>query len=284
VLIGFAIGVLGTAVFCAIEVRSPNPMLDLSFFRIRSFTVGSFSIAAAYFALFGMYFVLAQYLQLVRGYTPLEAGIYALPAGLAQLVVATAAKPAVARYGIRSVLTGGLVAAAAGLLVLSTSHTGSNPWLLEVGLGLVGTGIGLTMPPATQAVMSSLPAERAGVGSAVNNLVRELGGAFGIGLISSITLLRYQDTLTAAPSAALDGLAQALAANPDSALASAARQAYATGLDLAMITGAAIVLVCALICYLLLRTRPASAPGSRRSAPPTVQPAAAEFGPRTSAR
>jgi DHA2 family multidrug resistance protein-like MFS transporter len=100
VLTGFAIGVLGTAVFCAIEIRSPNPMLDLSFFRIRSFTVGSFSIAAAYFALFGMYFVLAQYLQLVRGYTPLEAGIYALPAGLAQLVVATAAKPAVARYGI----------------------------------------------------------------------------------------------------------------------------------------------------------------------------------------
>jgi DHA2 family multidrug resistance protein-like MFS transporter len=168
--------------------------------------------------------------------------------------------------------------------VLSTSHTSSSPWLLEVGLGLVGTGIGLTMPPATQAIMSSLPAERAGVGSAVNNLVRELGGAFGIGLLSSITLLRYQETLTAAPSAAFDGLAQALATNPDSALASAARQAYSTGLDLAMATGAAVVLVCALICWLLLRTRPASAPESHRSSPPAVRPAAAGSGPRTSDR
>ncbi|WNV87404.1 MFS transporter [Umezawaea sp. Da 62-37] len=268
VLGGFALGALGIAAFRAIETRAENPMLDLRFFRVRAFTVGSFSVAAAYFALFGMYFLFAQYLQLVRGCTAWEAGLRALPAGLAQLVVAIAAKPAVVRYGIRSVLTGGLVAAAAGLLVLCTLRTDSSTWTVEAGLGLVGTGIGLIMPSATQAIMSSLPEHRAGVGSAVNNLVRELGGAFGIGLLSSITLLRYQDALTAAPIAvpapAFDGLSQALAADSGTgsgdALADAARQAYTTGLDMAMVVGAAVALVCAFICWLILRTRTPSTP------------------------
>jgi len=259
VLGAFVIGALGTVVFGVVENRSANPMLDLRFFRERAFTVGSFSIAAAYFALFGMYFLFAQYLQLVRGYSAWEAGVHALPAGLAQLVVATAAKPAVARYGIRSVLTGGLVAAAAGLVVLSTVDTASGAWVVEAGLGLVGVGIGLTMPSSTQAIMSSLPAHRAGIGSAVNNLVRELGGAFGIGLLGSVTSLRYQDELATAPIAVPDpafaGLSQALAADSGSALADAARQAYVTGLDTAMVVGAAIVLASALACRLLLPTR-----------------------------
>ena len=254
VVTGFAVGVAGMAAFAVVESRTAQPMLDLRLFRARGLSAGSLSIAAAYFALFGMYFVFTQYLQLVRGYSPLQAGFYALPAGLAQLVIATAAKPLVARYGIRTVLTGGLIASAAGVLVLATSHTTSAPWIFEVGLGLTGAGIGLTMPPATEAIMSALPPHKAGVGSAVNNLVRELGGAFGIGLLGSITLLGYQHQLTNQathpPTTALTGLPQALkASGPHSPLASAARDAYTTGLDVAMLAGAAVVLLCALVTY-----------------------------------
>ncbi|MFD2419363.1 MFS transporter [Amycolatopsis pigmentata] len=255
VLTGFVAGVAGLAVFGAIESRSAHPMLDPRFFRRRGFSAGSLSIAAAYFALFGMYFLLTQYLQFVRGYPPLPAGLCALPAGLAQFVIATAGKPLVARYGIRTVLAGGLVASTAGLLVLATSGTTTSPWTLEIGLALTGAGIGLTMPPATEAIMSSLPPERAGVGSAVNNLVRELGGAFGIGLLGSITLLCYQRQLTdrvgRPPGSAGEGLAQAFAAGggADSTIGAAARQAYTAGLDLAMIAGAAVVLLCAIAAY-----------------------------------
>jgi predicted MFS family arabinose efflux permease len=128
-------------------------------------------IVAAYFALFGMYFALAQYLQLLRGYSPLVAGLYGLPAGLAQLVAANLAKPLVARNGFRPVLSGGPSASAAGMLV-PAGGTSSPMWVVEAGLGLLGVGIGL-MPPATGAIMSSLPPHKAGVGSAVNDLVRE---------------------------------------------------------------------------------------------------------------
>ena len=259
VLIAFAVGVIGLAAFCCVEARIAHPMLDLGFFGQPRFSLGSLSIAAAYFALFGMYFVFTQYLQLVRGYSPLVAGLYALPAGLAQFAVANASRSLVTRHGIRAVLTAGLLASAAGLLVLANCGAQSGPWVFEIGLGLIGAGIGLTMPPATGAIMSSLPPHKAGVGSAVNDLVRELGGAFGIGVLGSLTLSRYQSRLApaldhqsaSAGTVAREGLAQAfgVGGGPDSALGHAARSAYSSGLDLAMIIGAVLIFATAVaIC------------------------------------
>jgi EmrB/QacA subfamily drug resistance transporter len=270
ILASFAVGIIGLTAFALFEHRSRHPMLDFGFFRQRRFALGALSIAAAYFALFGMYFVFTQYLQLVRGYSPVVAGLYALPAGLAQFAVANASKPLVARHGFRPVLTGGLLASAAGLLVLATSSTHSGAWAFEIGLGLIGVGIGLTMPPATGAIMSSLPPAKAGVGSAVNDLVRELGGAFGIGVLGSLTLSHYQSRLSPAlagrpvAAGARDGLAQAFAVGggSHSRLGHAARSAYSSGLDLGMIVGAAFVLVAAIVVWLAMPSapRPASAP------------------------
>jgi len=275
VLVAFAVGLLGLAAFGGVEITAAHPMLDLRFFRQPRFSLGSLSIAAAYFALFGMYFVFTQYLQLVRGYSPLTAGLYALPAGLAQLAVANWSKSLVARQGVRAVLTGGLFASTAGLLVLASCGTHSAPWVFEIGLGLLGVGIGLTMPAATGAIMSSLPPHKAGVGSAVNDLVRELGGAFGIGVLGSLTISHYQSRLAPAvadhPSpvaaAARKGLAQAfgIGGGPDSALGQAARSAYATGLDFAMIVGAAVTFVAAIAIY-------AAMSSSDGPAPPGQQP------------
>ena len=192
ILVAFALGLAGLGAFVVWERRMARPMLDLGFLGERRFSLGALSIAAAYFALFGMYFVFTEYFQLVRGYSPLIAGLYALPAGLSQLVTANLSKPLVVRHGFRPVLTGGLAASATGQLVLAASSSTSSPWFFELGLALLGVGIGLTMPPATGAIMSSLPPHKAGVGSAVNDLVRELGGAFGIGVLGSITLSRLR--------------------------------------------------------------------------------------------
>jgi EmrB/QacA subfamily drug resistance transporter len=262
VLAAFAAGIIALAAFVAWERRVAHPMLDVRFFAHRRFSLGSLSIAAAYFALFGMYFTFTQYFQLVRGYSPLAAGLYALPAGLAQFAVANLARPLVARHGIRTVLVGGLLASAAGLGILATSGAGSAPWVFEVGLALLGIGIGCTMPPATGAIMSSLPPHKAGVGSAINDLDRELGGAFGIGVLGSLTLSYYRSHLAAGSASvaasARAGLAQALAAGggPRSPLGLAARHAYTTGLELAMAVGAGCVAVAAIAVAVALRPAP----------------------------
>jgi EmrB/QacA subfamily drug resistance transporter len=273
ILAAFAAGVAALAAFVAWERRAAQPVLDLSFFAERRFSFGSLAIAAAYFALLGMYFVFTQYLQLVRGYSPLAAGLYALPAGLAQFAVANGARPLAARYGIRPVLTAGLLASAGGLGLLATSGTASPAWVFEAGLALLGVGIGLTMPPATGAIMSSLPPHKAGVGSAVNDLDRELGGAFGIGVLATVTLSVYRSRLAPAlagrpadlVTSAKEGLAQAVTAggSPGGTFAAAARQAYTSGLDLALAVGAGCVALAAVAVYCGLRpSRAARLPAS----------------------
>jgi MFS transporter, DHA2 family, integral membrane protein len=273
ILAAFAAGVVALTAFVAWERGVAHPMLDVRCFAQRRLGLGSLSIAAAYFALLGMYFVFTQYFQLVRGYSPLAAGLYALPAGLAQLAVANVSKPLVARYGIRPVLAGGLTASAAGLGILATSGTSSAVLTFEVGLGLLGVGIGLAMPSATGAIMSSLPRHKAGVGSAINDLDRELGGAFGIGVLGSLTVSSYRSQLAFALASrpasvaaeAKAGLAQALTAGGGAGtpLGIAARNAYSTGLDLAMAVGAACVAAAAVTIAIALR------PAASQDAPRT---------------
>jgi EmrB/QacA subfamily drug resistance transporter len=258
IIAAFAAGVVSLVAFVAWERRCPHAMLDIHFFSERRFSIGCLSISAAYFALFGMYFVFTQYLQLVRGHSPLAAGLYALPAGLAQLVVANLARPLVARYGIRPVLAGG---------------TASSMVAVEIGLGLLGIGIGLTMPPATGAIMSSLPPQKAGVGSAVNDLVRELGGAFGIGVLGSLTLSHFRSGLPAVADTARakQGLAQALGTlgGAHSQGGIAARHAYSSGLDVGMLAGAVVVAAAAIAVYTLLPKATVAPAGST-----PIQPAA----------
>jgi EmrB/QacA subfamily drug resistance transporter len=245
------IGLVILGVFAYWEHRSAHPMLDPGFVTSPRLLLGSLAIAGVYFALFGMYFDFTQYLQLVRGYSPVVAALYALPAGLAQLATANAARKLAARHGARLVLTGGLVASAAGLLILSASGVRTPPLLSEAGLALLGAGIGLAMPPSTGAIMAALPPAKAGVGSAINDLDRELGGAFGVGLLGSLTLARYKSAVTAAhptlPPAAREGLAQAIAVARTPAAVQAARTAFTSGLDLAMAVGSACVLATAVI-------------------------------------
>jgi EmrB/QacA subfamily drug resistance transporter len=266
------IGLVILGVFAYWEHRSAHPMLDPGFVTSPRLLLGSLAIAGVYFALFGMYFDFTQYLQLVRGYSPVVAALYALPAGLAQLATANAARKLAARHGARLVLTGGLVASAAGLLILSANGVRTPPLLSEAGLALLGAGIGLAMPPSTGAIMAALPPAKAGVGSAINDLDRELGGALGVGLLGSLTLARYKSAVTAAhptlPPAAREGLAQAIAVARTPAAVQAARTAFTSGLDLAMAVGSACVLATAVIvAWTMPRHHPAQ---PTRPDPPAI--------------
>ncbi|HLF41156.1 MAG TPA: MFS transporter, partial [Acidimicrobiia bacterium] len=263
---GLTLGWLGagTAVllaFAAWELRRPEPMLDLRFFRNPQFSAASAAITLVFFALFGSFFLLTQYLQLVLGYGTLEAGVRTLPMAFTMMVAAPASARMVERFGPRRVVSTGLAVVAAGLLVLSTARVDSPYALIVVSLVVLATGMGMSMAPSTTGIMASLPLGKAGVGSAVNDTTRELGGALGIAVLGSLLASRYAgglpDSVAALPEPALAAVRNSLGAAlkvaaglPGPAggdLAAAARQAFVDAMSVALSVGAVVVLVAAVL-------------------------------------
>jgi EmrB/QacA subfamily drug resistance transporter len=177
--------VLGVA-FVAWELRRPEPMLDPRLFKLRGFTSGSLSIFVQFFAAFGLIFVLLQFLQLVLGCSPLEAGAALAPMAVVMIAVAPRVPRLVERVGVRPVGPTGLALMALGLFVLSTMDAGSSYWHLLAGGLVLGLGMALATAPATAAIVDSLPDEKQGVASAVNDASREVGGALGIAVLGSV--------------------------------------------------------------------------------------------------
>jgi EmrB/QacA subfamily drug resistance transporter len=262
-----AFAVIGYA-FVRWELHTPKPMLDLSYFRDPRFRVGCLSIVGAFLSLFGVYFLLTQYLQLVRNYSPLQAGVYTLPAGIAQMLTAPPSAALVERYGYRRIMVLGLVLVGAGMGLLAFLSLTSPLWILFLGLVLLGLGVGLATAPATGAIIASLPLRKAGVGSAVNDTTRELGGAIGVAILGSLLGSRFHHDIASAtahlsPHAAgtvRQGIgpaltvAQKLGGAPGQRLGEASRQAFSNGILLALWVGAAITFLSA---YAVYRTLPA---------------------------
>src|SRR3954452_3377639 len=195
----FAIAaVLGVA-FVAWERRVKAPMLPLTFFRNPRFSVASLSIGIVFFAIMGTIFSFTQYLQFARGLSALEAGAAMLPLALGLVVGAGASSRLAERVGRRRVVTGGMLGVAT---VLSTSLFWT-PAMAAVFLGLVSFALalsmGATMAPATDSVMGSVPESRAGVGSAMNDVTRQVGGALGVAVIGSIIGAAYTADMEGAP-------------------------------------------------------------------------------------
>jgi len=178
-------GLLLLAGFVAWELRTPEPMLPVRIFRNLRFTAGSIAITSAFFALFGFIFLITQYFQLVRGYGPLEAGVRTIPVAVAIATASVLAPRLVERAGTTRVVAAGLLSMAVGFLWVSTASA-VTPYAEIVGQMLfLGAGLGMTTAPATESIMGSLPADKAGVGSAVNDTTRELGGTLGVAVIGS---------------------------------------------------------------------------------------------------
>ncbi len=264
-----AVAVVGGLVWW--ERRSTHPLIELSFFRLRRFSVAMGGLGLAVFALAGTMFLLTQYLQFSLGYSAFATGLRITPIAVVLIVVA-AFSTTLARYaGTKIVVVAAMVLIALGLQLLSavtvhTTYTDALPAFF-----LLGIGSGLAIAPCTDSVMGSVPAELAGVGSATNSTALQIGSALGVAVIGSLLNTRYQSRIDlalvghAVPSqvaavirSSLGGalaVAQRTGGDAGLQLAAAARQSFLAGLDFAVDVAAAIVGVAALIVAALLPSR-----------------------------
>jgi len=191
VLGSFLVAITALGSFIAWERHNPTPMLDLSVFRSARFSAASGTITIVFFALMGSLFLMTQYWQLVHGYSPLQAGVHLLPYAATMMIVAPLSARFVERAGTKRVVLIGLTLVTAGLLLLSTIAADS-PYPMVISFFMVmAAGMGMTMAPATESVMGSLPREKAGVGSAINDTTRQVGGALGVAIIGSVVSSVY---------------------------------------------------------------------------------------------
>jgi EmrB/QacA subfamily drug resistance transporter len=194
-LMAFMVAVMAGGMFVRWELRRDEPMLDMRLFANRGFSAGSVALAMLFFAMAGTVFLQAQYLQFILGYTPLVAGIALVPAALGMIVGTGVGAHMAAQLGGRIAVIAGTLFAAGGVAVQATFIDGTSYVPTGVGLLLFGLGAGIAMPAATELIMATLPPARAGVGSAVNDTVRELGGALGVAVIGSVAASTYASNL-----------------------------------------------------------------------------------------
>jgi EmrB/QacA subfamily drug resistance transporter len=190
-----AVGLGLLAAFVLWELRVSSPLIDVRVFTHRAFSAAAMSVALTFFALFGALFALTQYLQLVVGYSPFAAGVRALPFAAAVMVTAPTSSLIVRRFGVRRVIPIGLGLMALGLLLLAQVDAGTSYPYLAVAVAIMGAGMGLVVAPAGESIMTVLPPEQAGVGSAVNDTVQELGGSLGVAVIGSVVSASYRSSL-----------------------------------------------------------------------------------------
>nr|WP_247746454.1 MFS transporter [Streptomyces oryzae] len=194
-------GVLVLALFLLHERRSSHPALDVRYFRKPAFSAAVAAIALVFFALMGAMFFGVFYIQSVRGFSPLEAGLLLLPLAAAQMIFSPRAAKAVNRFGAKAVCTVGMLLVAVGMFAFTTLDETTPLWRLEVIYFLMGGAMAFIMPPATVSIMQSMPTEKAGSGSAVNNTFRQVGGALGVAVLGSLLSTRYRDGVDGALSA-----------------------------------------------------------------------------------
>jgi EmrB/QacA subfamily drug resistance transporter len=185
------------ALFVWLQKRSSHPTIDVLLFKNRHFTSGAVAIATTFFALMGSTFYLAYYLQAVRGYTPLAAGVALIAVAAAVMIAAPLSARLSQRFGPRLVTGVGLTVFALTLVSYAFSTQTMPQWVIEAEMFAMGTGMGLTMSPATNAIMSAVPREKAGAGSAVNNTVRQVAGALGVAILGSILAVAFRGQLGA---------------------------------------------------------------------------------------
>ena len=184
---GFGLAAVLLAAFVLRERRTAHPMLDVSLFRDRRFSAASGAVTITFFALFGFIFLVTQYFQFVRGYGALSTGARILPVALSIAVASVVGAALAPRIGTKVVVTTGLVLFGAAFLWISTSSV-TTPYASVIVPQMVtmGLGMGLISTPATESILLVLPPARAGVGSAVNDATRELGGTLGVAVVGSV--------------------------------------------------------------------------------------------------
>ncbi|MBC7292671.1 MAG: MFS transporter [Thermoleophilia bacterium] len=267
-----------------VELRSRSPMLDLGFFRNRTFMGANTVGLLVSFGFFGILFFLALFMQNVLGYSATGAGIRQLPTTLTVMVAAIASGRIVGRIGARAPITVGMILLGTAILLFTTvqsTSTYSSFWWMLVIMGL---GNGLVMSPITTAVMSTVPARRAGMASATSNTMRQVGGVFGIAVLGAVVTSRFSAQLTQAlaklklPPAVADSIATVAHRGQESVSlpslpgldVSQIRQAifdsFTSGLHLGLWICGAVVLLGAAVSFVFIRGTSPAAQWARREA------------------
>jgi EmrB/QacA subfamily drug resistance transporter len=227
----FALCIVALAIFVAIELRSRLPMLDLSLFKNPTFAGANLVMLLVALAMFGVFFFISIYMQNVLGYSPTQAGAAFLPMTIMIVLFAPIAGKLSDRIGSRWLMGSGMVLVSTSLLIFSRLGLGSSYWSIFPGLLVGGLGMALSMTPTTAAAMGSVSVDKAGVGSAVLNSMRQVGGSLGIALMGAIVV----SYVSAAP-----GTPQAL-------------PQFVDGLQRALLVAAAIAFVSAIVAVSLVR-------------------------------
>ena len=191
-----AAGVAAIALFVWHESRSDHPSLDVRLFRDPRLSAAAAAIALVFFAMGGVYFFIGFYTQNVRGFSPLHAGLLTIPLAVGQLLLSTRNARLVRRFGAKAVCTTGLAVMACAMVGYHFLGTSTPVWLLELTFGVQGCGMGLVMPSATEGVMSVVPRERGGAGSAITNTSRQVAVALGVAVLGSVLAQVYRAGLT----------------------------------------------------------------------------------------
>ena len=196
VWIAIAAGIALLGGFVAWERRAPNPVLDLELFRIPRFAAALALTWFVFFAWMGEFFFLAFYLQAARGLSPLQAGLSVVPLAAGQLAFASRSPRLVARFGANRVTATGMALMSASYAFFIFAHATTPTWILELSLFVQGAGLACVTPPTTATIMGSVPREKAGVGSAVGNTMRQVGGAVGVAVFGTILASLYRSRVT----------------------------------------------------------------------------------------
>lgn len=274
ILVAFVAAAVLLGAFVAWELRSAHPMLPMRFFRNPRFTAASLAITMVFFALFGSIFVITQYFQFVLDYSPLQAGVRLLPFAVTLMIAAPTSAQLVKRFGTKRVVASGLLLVGVAMLLYLGLEADSSYVDIVWRQMIMAVGMGLTMAPATESIMGSLPLTKAGVGSAVNDTVRQVGGALGVAVIgstlSSIYVSRIDDALRGSPvppegreaarrsvGGAIDVADQMRRLDVPGAteFVNAAKDAFVTAMHAGVLVAAGVALLGALVAFVWLPAR-----------------------------
>lgn len=247
IVAAFVVAAVSLAAFVLLERRQRAPMLDLTLFRNRTYVGANLAMLLVALAMFGVFFFVSLFMQNILGYSAVEAGAAFLPMTILIIVIAPLAGRASDRWGSRWLMAGGMVLLAAQLLYFSQLSTDTTFWLLLPALVLGGFGMSMTMTPSSAAAMRAVPVEKAGVGSAVLNACRQVGGSTGIALMGAI----MASQLTAPPTAA----------------------SFMRGFERALIVAAVIAAVGAAVAAWLVRPHGTEAQDAEERRAPSVEAA-----------
>jgi EmrB/QacA subfamily drug resistance transporter len=255
------------------DSRRSEPFLELRLFENRTFSSALAAITAIFFANFGVSYLLSQYIQFVQGADPFGVGIRFLPLAVTTLLGSNVTARLTARFGLRAVLMAGMISVMCGMIFLAQLTVTSGYLLVGIAFGFIGTGMGLSIAPASNAILGTLSPDKIGAGSGLRAMVQLLGGALGVAIIGSLATNTYRSAVEAAfvgplraiPAAARHAIgsqvgnsAGVVATLPHGlrhATTEAASRAFVQGLHVAALAGAGVLLVATIVAAIYVPAR-----------------------------